>query len=190
MVSSAPFFVVLAWLSAALFEISVVVDGFGNHASGRTRCRRRASAADAASVARGLVTEDDVLEAVEQAESLWGEALEARKTANALSDRAEEEAEAAASVSKEVEEMVNTRTTISMEQLAQTDAAASANLDASSALNRALIANERADQLELQAEEALKASEKRLEEHLKDFPDSPLALPPTEGENDEGDEDE
>jgi hypothetical protein len=122
-----------------------------------------------------LVSEDDVLKAVEHAESSWAKALEARKTANALSDRAEEEAEAAASVSKEVEAMVNSRTAVSMEQLAQADAAASANLDATIGVNKALQSSEMADRLEMEAEEALMQSEERLEEHLKDFPESPLS---------------
>ena len=78
-----------------------------------------------------LVTEDDVLKAVEDAEKLWAEALEARKTANALSDRAEEEAEAASSQAKEVEEIMKDRSQpISVEKLAKADAVARSNLDA------------------------------------------------------------
>ena len=146
-----------------------MVDGFGVQIptnSVRQRCT---------STEISLVTEDDVLEAVEKAESLWAKALDARKTANALSDRAEEEAEAAASVSKDVEEMVNNRTAISMEQLAQADAAASANLDATIFVNKALAASDEADRLEVDAEESLKIMQERLDQHLIDFPDSPLA---------------
>jgi hypothetical protein len=124
-----------------------------------------------------LVSEEDVLEAVEQAEALWAQALEARKTANALSDRAEEEAEAAAGTAKEAENIFQNRTQpVTMEQLVQVDAAAKSNLDATSMVNRALRASEDADRLEQLAEEALRKSEECLEQHLKDFPDSPLAL--------------
>ncbi|KAG7368387.1 hypothetical protein IV203_031130 [Nitzschia inconspicua] len=123
-----------------------------------------------------LVSEEDVLEAVEQAEMLWAQALEARKTANALSDRAEEEAEAAAGTAKEAENIFQNQTTpVSMEQLVQVDKAAKSNLDATSMVNRAVKASEEADRLEQLAEEALRKSEEQLEQHLKDFPDSPLA---------------
>jgi hypothetical protein len=125
------------------------------------------------------VPEDDVLKAVEHAEVLWAEALEARKTANALSDRAEEEAEAAANSVKEADELFKqikeTPQPISMQQLVQADAAAASSLDAGSMVNRALQASEDADRLEKLAEEALQTSEERLEQHLKDFPESPLA---------------
>jgi hypothetical protein len=130
-------------------------------------------------VVRRLVTEEEVLAAVEEAEKLWAQALEARKTANALSDRAEEEAEAAASTSKEVDDMFqfskSNKIPITMQQLAQADAAAKSNLDAGSMVNRALRASDEADRLEKLAEEALQRSEEKLEQHLKDFPNSSLA---------------
>lgn len=123
-----------------------------------------------------LVTEDDVLEAVEDAEKIWAAALEARKTANALSDRAEEEAEAASFKAKEVEEKMKDRSKpISMETLAEGDAVARSSLDAGSMVNRALQASEEADRLLAEAEIALQKSEERLDQHLIDFPDSPLA---------------
>lgn len=121
-----------------------------------------------------LVTEDDVLEAVEKAEALWAEALEARKTANTLSDRAEEEAEAAAETSQQVAEMYTTMKSISLEKIAEADAATKSSIDASSTVGDALDASDHADHLEDSAEEALKLSEQNLEQHLKDFPDSPL----------------
>ncbi len=127
-----------------------------------------------------LVTERDVLAAVEEAERLWAQALEARKTANALSDRAEEEAEAAASSSQDVDSMFqyskSNKIPITMQQLAQADAAAKSNLDAGSMVNRALQASEEADRLEKLAEAALQRSEEKLELHLNDFPNSTLAL--------------
>jgi glycerol-3-phosphate O-acyltransferase len=119
-----------------------------------------------------LVSEEDVLESVEHAEQLWAEALEARKTANALSDRAEEEAEAASSSAKEVEEKMKDRSKpISMETLAEGDAVARSSLDAGSMLNTA---SDEADRLLAEAELALQKSEERLDQHLEDFPDSPL----------------
>ena len=126
-----------------------------------------------------LVSEDDVVQAVEQAEEMWAEALEARKTANALSDRAEEEAEAAAATSEEIDTLFRTQKAqsepITMTQLAAADAAARSNLDAGSMVNRALRAVEQAEKLEALAEEALQRSEEILEQHLSDFPDSPFA---------------
>ena len=127
-----------------------------------------------------LVSEEDVLSAVETAEALWAEALEARKTSNALSDKAEEEAEAAANSAKEIDAMFKNANKdsqpISMQQLAQGDAAARANLDAGSMVNKALQSSDEAERLEKLAEEALQTSEEQLEQHLKDYPDSPLAL--------------
>lgn len=126
-----------------------------------------------------LVSEDEVLEAVDKAEELWAQALEARKTANALSDRAEEEAEAAAANSMEIDELFQTQKAqaepITMKQLAAADAAAKSNLDAGSMVNKALQALEEAEKLEALAEEALQRSEEILDRHLADFPDSPLA---------------
>lgn len=138
-----------------------------------------------------LVTEKDVLDAVEEAEKLWSQALEARKTANALSDRAEEEAEAAATSTQEVDALFKEKNKgkapISMQNLAQADAAAKSSLDAGSMVSRALQAIEEADLLEKLAEEALQKSEEQLEQHLKDFPDSPFA---DDGDNEINSDDE
>eukprot|EP00534_Pseudo-nitzschia_fraudulenta_P001805 CAMPEP_0201126802 /NCGR_PEP_ID=MMETSP0850-20130426/27524_1 /ASSEMBLY_ACC=CAM_ASM_000622 /TAXON_ID=183588 /ORGANISM="Pseudo-nitzschia fraudulenta, Strain WWA7" /LENGTH=199 /DNA_ID=CAMNT_0047395387 /DNA_START=31 /DNA_END=630 /DNA_ORIENTATION=- len=123
-----------------------------------------------------LVSEEDVLEAVEQAEALWEKALEARTTANALIDRAEEEATASAGTAKEAENIFQNKTTpVTMEQLVQVDNAAKASLDATSLVNEAMKASDEADRLELEAEEALKKSEEKLDQHLIDYPDSALA---------------
>ena len=123
-----------------------------------------------------LVSEDDVIDAVEKAEALWAQALEARKTANALSDRAEEEAEAAAGTAKDAENIFQNKTSpVSMEQLVQFDVIAKTNLDATTMVNKALKASQEADELEQLAEEALRKSEEQLEQHLNDYPDSPLA---------------
>lgn len=126
-----------------------------------------------------LVTEDDVIKAVEEAEGLWAKALDARKTANAISDRAEEEAEASSERAKKVEAKIRdnniSKTPITMETLTEGDAVARSSLDAGLLVNKALAASEEADELLLLAEEALEASEKILEQHLIDFPDSSLA---------------
>ena len=125
-----------------------------------------------------LVTEDDVIKAVEKAEELWAKALEARKTANALSDRAEEEAEASSARALAVEAKLKdnniSKTPITMETLAEGDAVARSSLDAGLLVNRALAASEEAERLLQQAEEALEQSESTLEQHLIDFPDSSL----------------
>ena len=123
-----------------------------------------------------LVSEEDVLEAVERAETLWAEALEARKTANALIDRAEEEAEASAGSAKDAENIFQNKTTpVTMEQLVKVDTAAKASLEATMLVNEATKTSDEADQLELEAEEALKKSEEILDQHLIDFPNSSLA---------------
>jgi uncharacterized coiled-coil DUF342 family protein len=122
-----------------------------------------------------LVTEQEVIEAVEQAEKLWAKALEARKNANALSDRAEEEAEAAADLSESVAAEFQSMQAISAEKIAQADAATKSNIDANSMVSKAMRAADEADELEAQAEKALQLSEEKLDQHLKDFPESPLA---------------
>ena len=123
-----------------------------------------------------LVSEEDVLEAVEYAETSWAEALEARKTANELSDKAEEEAEATAELAKKAENIFDDRSKrVTMEQLVQVDEVAKNSLDATSSLNRAMEASDEADRLEQEAEEALRKSEERLDQHLKDYSDSSLA---------------
>lgn len=123
-----------------------------------------------------LVSEEDVLEAVERAETLWAEALEARTKANALIDQAEEEASASAGTAKKAENIFQGKTTpITMEELVQVDSAAKASLDATSLVNRAMEASDEAERLEAEAEEALKKSEETLDQHLIDFPDSSLA---------------
>ena len=120
------------------------------------------------------MTAEDVVRMVEDAEKLWDEAHEARKTANALSDRAEEEAEAASHLAMETNERMR-EGPISLEKISDADAATMANIDANSMVSKALAATEEADRLEALAEEKLKASEAALEQHLIDFPDSPLA---------------
>ena len=92
-----------------------------------------------------LVSEEDVLEAVEKAEELWAEALEARKEANALIDKAEEEATASAGTAKEAENIFQDKTTpVTMQELVQVDNAAKASLDATSLVNKAMEASDRA----------------------------------------------
>eukprot|EP00536_Pseudo-nitzschia_multiseries_P004638 jgi/Psemu1/285233/fgenesh1_pg.78_\ len=123
-----------------------------------------------------LVSEEDVIAAVERAENLWEKALEARKEANALIDRAEEEANASAETAKEAENIFMDKTKpVSMEQLVQVDNAAKASLEATTLVNEATKASEEADRLESEAEEALKKSEEILDQHLIDYPDSALA---------------
>ncbi|GKZ00479.1 hypothetical protein MPSEU_001000400 [Mayamaea pseudoterrestris] len=118
---------------------------------------------------------DDVLTAVSRAEQLWADALDARETANALSDRAEEEAEAAMELTENVAALYKSMKSISLEKIAKADAATTSSIDANGMVGRALEACQKADLLELQAEEALLLSEEKLTQHLLDFPDSSLA---------------
>jgi len=123
-----------------------------------------------------LVSEEDVIEAVELAESLWEKALEARKEANALIDRAEEEANTSAGTAKQAENIFQDKSKpVSMEDLVQVDNAAKASLEATIKVNEATKASDEADQLEAKAEEALQKSEQILDQHLIDYPNSPLA---------------
>lgn len=123
-----------------------------------------------------LVSEEDVLEAVEHAETLWEEALEARKTATALVDQAEEDANTSAGIAKKAENIFQDKTTpVTMEELVQVDSAAKVSLDATILVNKAMEASDKAEAVEAAAEEALKKSEETLDQHLIDFPDSPLA---------------
>ncbi|VEU39041.1 unnamed protein product [Pseudo-nitzschia multistriata] len=123
-----------------------------------------------------LVSEEDVLEAVERAEGLWEKALAARTEANALIDRAEVEANASAETVKKSENTFMDKTKpVSMEQLVEVDKAAKASLEATTLVNEAMKASEEADRLEAEAEEALKKSEEVLDQHLIDYPDSALA---------------
>ena len=124
--------------------------------------------------ALAAVTEEQVIQQVDKAEEAWAKALEARKEANALSDKAEETSEAAAEVAREADAAMK-EGAISLEKIAKADRATSSNLDASSMLSRAMQAAEEADRLEEIAEEALAKSEEMLDQHLADFPDSPLA---------------
>ena len=120
------------------------------------------------------MTEDDVIAKVEAAESLWKEALEKRKTANALSDKAKEEAEAAANSVKDASENIIKGNAISLEKVQAADDATRLNIDAGSMVVRAFDACEEAEKCKLEAEGALQASEKALEQHLIDFPESSL----------------
>lgn len=91
------------------------------------------------------MSEEDVLEAVERAETLWAEALEARKEANTLIDKAEKDATASAGTAKEAENIFKNKTTpVTMEELVQVDNAAKVSLDATSLINRAMEAEDQA----------------------------------------------
>lgn len=136
----------------------------------------------ARSFALRLVTENEILEKLTKAEELWAEAHDARQEANALSERAELEAETAATKAFAAKE--NMKQSISVEKLEQADAATLANIGATEVLSMALNASEKADEMELLAEQALEESENALEQHFIDFPDSPL-LADEDGDDDD-----
>jgi hypothetical protein len=117
-----------------------------------------------------VVTEQDVLALVEKAEDLWAQAYEARKTANELSERAE-------SLGKDAERSATSSThalkeSISAKNIEEASNAQNLSLELGSLLDEALEAQRKADEIEERAEEALRASEMALEQHLVDFPEN------------------
>ena len=125
-----------------------------------------------------MVTADDVELAVEVAEKLWAEALEAREKADKLATDAEEMTVATesdtAAAAKSVGS-VEAATKLNLSMLGDAQKAMSASLEVGEVLADAFDADEEASRLEELAEAALAASEKAIEQHLIDFPDSELA---------------
>jgi len=116
------------------------------------------------------VTEEDVIALVEEAEDLWAKAYEARKAANELSEKAE-------AIGKDAEVSTTDATealkqSISLEKVADATNAQNLSLDLGNMLERAIKAQEEADEIEVKAEKALAASEAALEQHLIDFPEN------------------
>ena len=165
---------IISIVSSILYLLSVATHAFVSPSISSISHRQHLHPQQRHPQALAAVTEEQVIQQVDRAEEAWAQALEARKEANALSDRAEENAEAAAEVAREADAAMK-EGAISLEKIAKADQATSSNLDASSILSRALQAAEEADRLEEIAEEALAKSEEMLEQHLVDFPDSPLA---------------
>ena len=117
-----------------------------------------------------LVTEEDVIAKVEEAEALWAKAYEARKAANELSEKAEaigQDAEVSTSDATEA-----LKQSISVAKVADATMAQNLSLDLGNVLEQAILAQEEADEIEAQAEMALAASEAALEQHLIDFPEN------------------
>jgi hypothetical protein len=121
------------------------------------------------------VTADDVEIAVETAERLWAEALEAREKAERLSEEAETMAGESEAAMSDTASSIDDASKFKLSMLGEAQQAQQASLDAGSILADALEAVEEADELEALAEAALVASEKAIEQHLVDFPDSELA---------------
>mmetsp|Transcript_7288 Transcript_7288/g.13067 ORF Transcript_7288/g.13067 Transcript_7288/m.13067 type:complete len:204 (+) Transcript_7288:73-684(+) len=123
-------------------------------------------------VGLALVTEDDVLEAVDEAEELWAKALEARERANGVTETAEQEAQAASEVAQAAaSELKQNPTNMSQENLTSIQTAMNSSIDASSILSDAIHADTEATELETRAEAALEKSQAALEQHLIDFPE-------------------
>jgi hypothetical protein len=117
-----------------------------------------------------LVTEEDVIKLVEEAEDLWAKAYEARKTANELSERAEaagKNAELSTTVA-----MSALQESISIDKIADADEAQNLSLELGSLLDEVEKAQREADDIEVLADKALAASEAALEQHLIDFPEN------------------
>lgn len=136
---------------------------------------RDPSVATQTSTSLYLVTEDEVIAAVEKAELLWSDALEAREKSDLLSTEAEEEAvsaETTTTQSSNVIKMVESTKSFGQSQIDAAQNALDAGFEATSKVTSALDAANEADALEALAEEALAASEKVLEQHLIDFPEN------------------
>lgn len=117
-----------------------------------------------------VVTEEEVIALVEEAEDLWAKAYEARKAANELSEKAEAIGKDAEVSASDVTEAL--KQSISEEKIADATNAQNLSLELGSLLEEALNAQDEADDIELRAEKALAASEAALEQHLIDFPEN------------------
>ena len=117
-----------------------------------------------------LTTEEDVIKLVEKAEELWAKAYEARKAANELSDQAETMGISAEKSATDANQML--QSSISIAKIGDAQVAQNLSLDLGNLLERVEEAEKHADEIELQAENALKESEEALEQHLIDFPEN------------------
>jgi hypothetical protein len=117
-----------------------------------------------------VVTEEDVIALVEEAEDLWAKAYEARKTANELSEKAEAMGKDAEVSTSDATEAL--KQSISQDKIADATTAQNLSLELGSLLDEALQAQKEADEIEERAEKALAASEAALEQHLIDFPEN------------------
>ena len=125
------------------------------------------------------MTEEDVLAAVEAAESLWDEALKARTAA----DQAAGKAESVRAGEDADTSHLNATQVQSLSRLADTMEAAD------EFIADAETYSQKADAIEEQANAALVACETLLEQHLLDFPNSPLADVGDDDDDEEDDED-
>ena len=120
-----------------------------------------------------LVTYEQVRSAVEAAEELWGRALAAREKADELSEEAERLSDEAVQKTEESTNQVATSSKFSLSMIGDARAAMDTSIEVQRLLGEAVKAATIADQLEVDAEAALQASEEALQQHLIDFPDSP-----------------
>ena len=112
-----------------------------------------------------------MIELVEKAEDLWGRVAALRKESEALSLQAEDVGTEAEVATKEAEASLKAGS-ISESNMAEAQEAQNKALDLGSLLEAALAKSEEADEVEVLAEEALSASERALEQHLRDFPEA------------------
>ena len=117
-----------------------------------------------------LVTEEDVIKLVEEAEDLWAKAYEARKAANELSEKAEAAGKDAELSTTDA--MQALQESISIDKIADANEAQNLSLELGSLLDQAEKAQREADDIEVLADKALAASEAALEQHLIDFPEN------------------
>lgn len=117
-----------------------------------------------------LTTEEDVIKLVEKAELLWDKAYEARKAAKELSEQAETLGVSAEQSATDANEML--QSSISIAKIGDAQIAQNLSLDLGNLLDRIEEAEKKANEIEIEAEKALKESEKALEQHLIDFPEN------------------
>ena len=103
--------------------------------------------------------EEEVVAAVEQAEAAAEAALEARRLADELVARAEALADSAEAAAEAATKRLQGTTTVSASVLGDSRAAMDSSIDATAALSESFAAIERADELEAEAEAAVRASE-------------------------------
>ena len=116
-----------------------------------------------------LTTEEDVLALVEKAEDLWAQVEKLRKEANELSLKAESLGQEAETSAADAIKLLSG--SISEDDIKEATNAQNLSIDLGSLVEKAAIATEEADKIEVLAEKALADSEAALEQYLIDFPE-------------------
>lgn len=123
------------------------------------------------SLSLNLVTEDDVITLVEKSEKLWAQVEKLRIEAQQLSIQAESLGqEAEISTSDAMNSLKGS--IISADKIEMASNAQNVSIDLGSLLEQVQEATERADAMEVLADEALAASQAAFDQYLIDFPEA------------------